>query len=279
MTKLTRSPRNRKASYVSNIVRCLIAFTLILCFSAGLAEGVNEYLVYPWDVYQAMSMEEKAAFTENFEKPEDFDDWAYLACLFSENMDDESRALLRQTWAEFNSMMNEQKDAFVETLGDYVFEAWMAVAQRRPMLDPLYIVDPMRCAWVDFEAMDIPQKEALFERFESAGAFEAWMAKAQDTPQLAPALVENYLNCTWAEFSAMPVAQKEAFFELFEEAGDFEKWMFDAQERMKKPAPNTDLTWEELEAMDIAEKEAFFESFESAEAFEAWMEQAKKQAE
>lgn len=279
MTKLARILEKQRMGCVKGIVTWLAMLCLLFCSSVGLADDVDEYLVYSWEVYQAMSMEDKGAFIENFDTPEVFDEWAYLACLFSASIDEEDRALLKHTWAEFESMTNEQQDEFCETLGDYVFETWMNIAQRKPALVPLYIIDPLRCAWVDFEQLEMSQKEAFFECFEKAEDFEAWMQKAQEIPQLPLALVEDYQNCTWAEFSVLSLAQQEAFFDLFEESTDFEQWMGAAQQKMKKVKPNTDLTWEELEAMDIAEKEAFFESFESAEAFEAWMEQAKRQAE
>lgn len=147
---------------------------------------------------------------------------------------------------------------------------------------------PGSYTWEDYQAMDHEEKDALYERFDSAEDFEAWMESVQpketepdfhwDEPGKEP---DAY---TYEEYLALTSEQKEAFYQWFASVTEFESWLHQAQAEAfttEPPAWNEqgrqpdEYTWAEYQALTPEEKDAFFLWFASKEAFEAWMNSAK----
>ena len=147
---------------------------------------------------------------------------------------------------------------------------------------------PSSYTWEEYQAMDPEEKDALYERFDSAEDFEAWMESVQpketepdfhwDEPGKKP---DAY---TYEEYQALTSEQKEAFYQWFGSVEGFESWLNKAQAEVPTTQPITwdeqgkqpdEYTWAEYQAMPPEEQDAFFLWFDSKEAFEAWMNAVK----
>ena len=145
--------------------------------------------------------------------------------------------------------------------------------------------EPGDYTWDDYNAMSNEEKDAFYERFESAEDFEEWQESVQPTetefdfqwnePGKAP---NEY---TWEEYQALTPEKQEAFYQWFESITDFEAWMESVQipeettPTWDKPGKTPkEYTLEEYQALSPEEQDAFFLWFASADEFLAWMNEA-----
>lgn len=136
--------------------------------------------------------------------------------------------------------------------------------------------------WDDYRAMSNEDKDAFFERFDSAEDFEDWKTSVQpteaepdfvwDDPGKAP---DQY---TWAQYQALKPEEQEAFYQWFESVTAFESWMESAKAAENQTPvwdqtgkPPKEYTWEEYQALSAEEQDAFYHWFGSEAEFEAWM--------
>ena len=138
------------------------------------------------------------------------------------------------TWAEFEALSVEEKDAFIDMFESAdAFEEWMNRAKQEQIEQPWGNGGKLvnEYTWAEFEALSVEQKDAFVNMFESAEAFEEWMNRVKQEQIEQPwenggRPVNEY---TWAEFEALSVEQKDAFFDAFESVEAFEKWMEEAK--------------------------------------------------
>ena len=197
------------------------------------------------------------------------------------------------TWAEYEVLTVPQKEAFFDSFENSgEFDAWLSrVSESEPVSEYEKMPwesggkQPEEYTWAEYEALTVPQKEAFFDSFESAGAFHEWENRVGENSEDAGTgnmpwekggkQPEEY---TWAEYKALTAQRKEAFFDSFESVEAFDEWMnrVTASETEKMPWEKggkqpENYTWAEYEALTALQKETFFDSFESAEAFDKWM--------
>ena len=140
--------------------------------------------------------------------------------------------------------------------------------------------------WDDYCSMSNEDKDAFYERFESAEDFEDWKESVQPTetdpdfqwsdPEKTP---DEY---TLEEFQTLTPEDQEAFYQWFDSATEFEEWM-DAAQAAEDETPvwdrpgkmPTEYTWEEYQALSAQEQDAFYHWFASEEAFLTWLNGAK----
>lgn len=90
---------------------------------------------YTWEEFEALSLELKDAFFEAFESVEDFEAWMNNAqqeepAQIEEPWENGGKPVSEYTWAEFEALSLEQKDAFFEAFESVeAFEVWMNSAQ------------------------------------------------------------------------------------------------------------------------------------------------------
>lgn len=144
--------------------------------------------------------------------------------------------------------------------------------------------------WDDYSAMSNEEKDAFYERFETAEDFEKWKESVQPTetefdfqwnePGKAP---NEY---TWEEYQALTPEKQEAFYQWFESATDFEAWM----ESVQTPEDTTpvwdksgktpsEYTLEEYQTLSPEEQDAFYHWFASEDEFMSWMNDAMPEPE
>lgn len=142
---------------------------------------------YTWDEFEALDDLQKEAFVESFGSNESFEAWMEKAknAESTDKMPWENGGKQPQsyTWAEFEALTADQKEAFIESFGsDDAFEIWMQGAQgtgNEEMPWEKGGKQPQAYTWDEFENLTDIQKEAFVESFGSNEAFEAWMESAQ----------------------------------------------------------------------------------------------------
>lgn len=131
------------------------------------------------------------------------------------------------TWGEFESLSEEQQEAFFESFSEVEeFEAWMMEVQREAVM-PWEREGrlPEEYSWKEYEALTDMQRERFVESFTEPEKFLSWMTEVQrmvGVPWEAGGKVpEEYSR---EEFEALSGVQKEAFFESFATPEDFIQW-------------------------------------------------------
>lgn len=200
------------------------------------------------------------------------------------------------TWAEFEALDAQFKDAFFEYFEDVnAFLEWKDRVQNNNTGDNSVEDErdelpwtnggklPDKYTWKEFQALTGNQQIAFQKWFESDEAFDAWMQAAKRTQEKNP--WENGGKepsaYTWREFLQLTSEQQIAFQNWFGSSAAFEEWMQAVNTTQNKnPWENggkqpAEYTWKEFEALTGAQQIAFQNSFGSAAAFEAWMERAQ----
>ena len=98
-----------------------------------MGDGDEAYVSqYTWTEFEALSVEEKDAFIDMFESAEAFEEWMNRAKqeLIEKPWENGGRPVNEYTWAEFEALSVEQKDAFFDAFDSVeAFENWMEEAK------------------------------------------------------------------------------------------------------------------------------------------------------
>ena len=184
------------------------------------------------------------------------------------------------TWAEYQTLTEAQKKAFMEHLGPYGLEAWLRKVQNKQESYPWDVPgakQPKDYTWAEYQALTDKQQAAFVNHLGSAG-YQNWLTKVQGQKETYPWEISGAKKpqaYTWEEYEALTANQKKAFRNYLGNDG-FEAWLESLQEKenpweedgAKQPE---DYTWEEYNMLTEAQKVAFQE-FLGAEGFVAWRE-------
>jgi hypothetical protein len=187
------------------------------------------------------------------------------------------------TWAEYQSLTEAQKKAFMEHLGPQGLEAWLEKVQDQKDKNPWEVPgakQPKDYTWAEYAALTNKQQAAFAEHLGASG-YQAWLNRVQGQkeavyPWEKPG-AKQPADYTWEEYEALTKAQQKAFRDHLGSSG-FEAWLEKVQEEenpweeegAKQPE---DYTWDEYNALTAAQKTAFQE-YLGADGFVAWLENA-----
>ena len=186
------------------------------------------------------------------------------------------------TWAEYQTLTEAQKKAFMEHLGPYGLEAWLRKVQNKQETYPWdapSAKQPKDYTWAEYQALTDKQQAAFVNHLGSAG-YQNWLTKVQGQKETYPWEISGAKKpqaYTWEEYEALTANQKKAFRNYLGNDG-FEAWLESVQEKenpweedgAKQPE---DYTWEEYSALTEAQKKAFQE-YLGADGYVEWLEKA-----
>lgn len=184
------------------------------------------------------------------------------------------------TWAEYQTLTEAQKKAFMEHLGPYGLEAWLRKVQNKQETYPWDAPgakQPKDYTWAEYQALTDKQQAAFVNHLGSAG-YQNWLTKVQGQKETYPWEIAGSKKpqaYTWEEYEALTANQKKAFRNYLGNDG-FEAWLESVQEKenpweeegAKRPE---DYTWEEYSALTEAQKKAFQE-YLGADGYVEWLE-------
>ena len=184
------------------------------------------------------------------------------------------------TWAEYQTLTEAQKKAFMEHLGPYGLEAWLRKVQNKQETYPWDAPgakQPKDYTWAEYQALTDKQQAAFVNHLGSAG-YQNWLTKVQGQKETYPWEISGAKKpqaYTWEEYEALTANQKKAFRNYLGNDG-FEAWLESVQEKenpweeegAKQPE---DYTWEEYSALTEAQKKAFQE-YLGADGYVEWLE-------
>lgn len=280
-----------------------VALCLLLVFLLGggirwvkqLISNAKPVSSYTWDEYRAMSNEDKDAFFERFESVEAFEEWkssvqpTELEPDF--HWDDPNKAPNQYTWAEYQALTPEAKEAFYQWFeSTTAFESWMESAREAENQTPDWDKPgklPKEYTWEEYQALSAEEQDAFFNWFESEAEFEAWMneKKPSESEPEEPSWETSEKepkDYTWEEYQSLTPQEQDAFYLWFGSKEAFETWMnqvnpvVDLPDHWDKPGKNpNEYTWEEYQVLTPEEQDLFYLWFETRDDFEAWMEEAR----
>lgn len=212
---------------------------------------------------------------------------AFLLCI--KQMKKKEQPTSDYTWEDFNSMSNEEKDAFYERFEtEEDFEKWKDSVQPT---ETEYIFQwnepgkaPNEYTWEEYQTLTPEKQEAFYQWFESVTDFEAWMESAkipEDTTPVWDKSGKTPSEYTLEEYQSLSPEEQDAFYQWFASEDEFMSWLNDAMpEPEEEEEPDwektpQDYTWEEYQSLTPQEQEVFYHWFGSVEEFEAWMTEVK----
>lgn len=212
---------------------------------------------------------------------------AFLLCI--KQMKKKEQPTSDYTWEDFNSMSNEEKDAFYERFEtEEDFEKWKDSVQPTETEYDFQWNEPGKApneyTWEEYQTLTPEKQEAFYQWFESVTDFEAWMESAKIPEDPTPVWDKSGKTpseYTLEEYQSLSPEEQDAFYQWFASEDEFMSWLNDAMpEPEEEEEPDwektpQDYTWEEYQSLTPQEQEVFYHWFGSVEEFEVWMNEVK----